>query len=51
MNNGNNVHYFTYDGVTYAKGTEIALTNNVYSQYGISYNKEHRVIFIYQNNS
>lgn len=50
MNNGDNAYYFTYNGVKYAKGTEIALTDNAYNQYGISYNTEHRVIFVYQNN-
>lgn len=41
--------YFFYNGVRYAKGTEIELTDYAYSQYGIKSNEKPCVIFMRQN--
>lgn len=41
--------YFLYNGIRYAKGTEIELTDYAYNQYGIKLNEKPCVIFISQN--
>ena len=41
--------YFFYNGVRYAKGTEIELTDYAYNQYGIKSNERFCVTFISQN--
>lgn len=41
--------YFFYNGIIYAKGTEIELTDYAYNQYGIKSNEKPCVTFISQN--
>lgn len=41
--------YFFYNGVRYAKGTEMELTDYAYIQYGIKLNEKPCVVFISQS--
>ena len=41
--------YFYFNGVKYAKGTEIELTDYAYDKYGIKFTNKPYVVFMHQN--